>query len=233
MGIRQRTATMTRIHNAQASFRRSITTTETKYLDLGLEYHALPLELRRICERPQVDCAAAFTINDSMPANDCIGYLEDLEQLCLATSHHLQEVDPDAAETTLCTGLEILEAMNDQLVALEISVNKLHRKFSDRVDDEVEFEEGIEYRLALRPEQGGEKFEMLRDWTMALPQVRRWLRNGKVRSEEEAMLLIASAGCQVSSPSDDEDSRLQSSEDDGKRGEPLKRKRRRAKGERV
>ncbi|KAF2213990.1 hypothetical protein CERZMDRAFT_83403 [Cercospora zeae-maydis SCOH1-5] len=210
MGLRQRAVAFTRIHTAQDSFRRRLASTETKYLDLGLEYHALPLELRKIGERPQVDCAAAFTIDNAMPSNDCIGYVEDLEQLYIATAHHLQKADPEAAERTLCAGLELLEALNDQLVAIEICVNKLHRTFSDMLDEEVDFDQGGEYCLALRPEIGGEKYELLRNWTMSLPEVRRWLRIGKVRSDEEAIRLIASAGCQVSSACGDDDLSLQS-----------------------
>ncbi|KAM3416366.1 hypothetical protein BST61_g7967 [Cercospora zeina] len=233
MGLRQRAAALARVHTAQNSFRQRLASAETKYLDLGLEYHALPLELRKIGERPQVDCAAAFTIDNAMPSNDCIGYLEDLEHLYIATSHHLEEIDPDAAEKTLCAALELLEALNDQLVAIEICVNKLHRRFSEMLDEEVEFDQGREYCLALRPERGGEKYELLRNWTMALPEVRRWLRIGKVRSDEEAMRLIASAGCQVSSPGGDDGLSLQSSEDGEKRDAPVKWKRRLVKAGRL
>lgn len=154
--------------------------TEIKYLDLGLEYHALPLQLRGVTGVAQTDCSTAFVVHGHAPTPDCIGFLDDLRELGAATTHDLDHYDLDAAEVALRIGVEILEALSDQLVAVRTCVALLHRQFSDDMDNKVEFVEGSEYRLALRPEQGLEKHELLRCWVVALPEVRECFRDGAV-----------------------------------------------------
>jgi hypothetical protein len=194
----QATASLTRLRNIRASFCQRLVTTETKYLDLGLEYHAFPLQLRRTKGVAQADCAAAFVVRAGTPTPDCLGFLADLRGLCTAARHGLQQQHCEdgaaAAEIALRTGIEMLEALSEQLVAVQTCVDSLHRQFSALMDAEVEFAEGNEYRLAMRPEQGREKHGLLREWVMALPEVREWFRKGAVRCEDEALWLAASAG---------------------------------------
>lgn len=199
MAVRQRATTLNRLLHTQASFCKQLTITEITYLDLGLEYHALPLQLRSQKAIAQADCSTAFIVDNSVPTPDCIGFLGDLRNLCAATTHHLEHFDLDAADVALRTGKQILEALGDQLVAVKTCVDSLHRQFSDMMDEKVDFVEGNEYRLAIRPEDGPEKHQLLRSWLVALPEVQEWFRNGAVQSEKEAVLLIVSAGSRVRS----------------------------------
>ena len=231
MAVRQRADTLTRLQATHASFCKRLTMTEIHYLDIGLEYHALPLQLRRATGVAQADCTTAFIISDSAPIPECIGSLDDLRELCTATAHHLEHYDLDAAEISLRTGLELLEALSDQLVAVQTCVDLLHRQFSDDMDNKVEFAEGSEYRLALRPEHGLEKHELLRCWVVALPEVREWFRNGAVRSEYEALLLTVSAGGQAGLPVGGGEVSLGVSEDEVKPADLAKRRKRAVKDE--
>ncbi|USW52517.1 hypothetical protein Slin15195_G058360 [Septoria linicola] len=145
---------------------------------------------------PQSDCAAALAVRDEKPTPDCIGYLSDLRELRMARGRcggELNLNDPDAA---LKIGIETLDALTDQLVAIRICVDTMHRQFSDMLDEQVDIAEGGEYRLAMNPEDGVEKHELLRKWVLSLPHVREWFGDGSVQSEAEALLLTACAAGQ-------------------------------------
>ncbi|KAF7193327.1 hypothetical protein HII31_05306 [Pseudocercospora fuligena] len=200
MGARSRTTTISHLSNQRIMLCRQLASTDIKYLDLGLEYHALPLQLRsHISSNEQKDCLKAFTISpDHDHDPDLIGYLLDMRNLCRAAEHHLEHFDIEAAEVALQTMEEVLEALDDQLVALKKCVDVMHRQFSEALDDGSQFEDGGEYKLALRPEDGMEKCRLLRDWLLELPQVQGWMRNGTVVSEDEAVMMAVSAGGDVS-----------------------------------
>ncbi|KXT11409.1 hypothetical protein AC579_9891 [Pseudocercospora musae] len=196
MGGRSRTATISRLSHQRLTLCGQLASTDIKYLDLGLEYHALPLQLRsQISSNEQKDCLKAFTISPEHDHDpDLIGYLLDMRGLCRAAEHHLEQFDVEAAEIALQTMEEVLEALDDQLVALKKCVDVMHRRFSEALDDGSQFDDGGEYKLALRPEDGTEKCRLLRDWLLELPQVRGWLRDSAVASEDEAVMLAVSAG---------------------------------------
>lgn len=193
MAVQQRVAELTCARAEQESFQRRVAMTEVKYLDLGLEYHAFPLQLRRTEGVAQADCLSAFIMREGAPAPDCIGFLNDLWELCTTSRHHLEHYQLDAAGAALSTATEILEALDEQLVAVHMCVDTLHRQFSDMMDDNVDFAEGREYRLAMLPDQGREKHALLRGWAMALPHVRVLFRSGAVRSEDEALSMVVCA----------------------------------------
>ncbi|EME85104.1 uncharacterized protein MYCFIDRAFT_195958 [Pseudocercospora fijiensis CIRAD86] len=197
MGTRSPTAErISHLSHQRGTLCQKLAATDIKYLDLGLEYHALPLQLRsNISSTEQKDCLKAFTISSEHDHDpDLIGYLVDMRNLCRVAENNLENFDIEDAEVALQTMGEVLEALADQLVALKKCVDVMHRRFSEALDAGAQFEDGGEYKLALRPEDGAEKFRLLRDWLLELPQVQGWLRSGAVMSEDEAVMMAVSAG---------------------------------------
>jgi hypothetical protein len=141
----------------------------------------------------QSDCASAFVVSDELEP-DMLAYLTDVRQLRQATDRHLTRLELGEAAGVLRAMEELLDALDDQLVALQKGVDWMHRRFSDLMDEGVQFDEGNEYRLMLREDQGEVKHGLLRRWVLQLPHVREWLREGGVQSEEDALMLAVSAG---------------------------------------
>lgn len=194
MSPTDRAAILSKLESQRADLCERILKTDILYLDLGLEYHALPLELRdwTPASNYQIDCRAAFVVQkDSEP--DIVGYILDLRHLCTAVEHSLAQLDVAAAQAALKTMEELSSALENQMVAVKTCVDELHRRFSDMLDEGVEFEEGGLYRLALKEEDGLVKHKMLKAWMLALPRVQELLWRDDVADEYEAMMLAMTA----------------------------------------
>lgn len=196
MRAKARTATISRLSQHRTLLCRQLATTDIKYLDLGLEYHALPLQFRLDGHSvEEEDCRKAFTISPEHDHDpDLIGYLLDMRRLCGAAEHHLLHFDVGAATVAMETMQELLEALDDQLVALRKCVDSLHQRFSTALDEGLQFEDGKGYTLALKESDGVQKCWLLRHWLLELPQVQSWLRSGVAATEDEALMMAVSAG---------------------------------------